>query len=218
MHIYNLVLSKGGIATFLVKCLQRRWWKLKARWVPWHGWAATHPGAFTFMHSAQLCGPAGPHGVRLPSHHVYASGAEVIVLTSALSQMHSCGGKNFLGRGLLNFQSRLCVTSDGQQLLLVGRQSILSPGMLHVRALMTWELVLFQHFSWAIARALPGLILTLWKFFPFFQSSWWFFFVAFNHILRTWEPPYLLRNGGSSQISQSIANICESFIAMTLTS
>ena len=67
------------------------------------------------MHSAQLCGPAGPRGVRLPSHHIYASGAEVIVLASALSQMHSCGGKNFLGRALLNFQSRLCVTSDGQQ-------------------------------------------------------------------------------------------------------
>lgn len=107
--------------------------------MPWHSWAVTHPGAFTFRHTAQLRGPAGPHGVKLrstpgtgelPSHHAYAFVAEVIVFASALSQMHYCGEKNFhsvekyntLGRALLNFQSRLCVTSDGLQLL-GGRQT-----------------------------------------------------------------------------------------------
>lgn len=116
-------------------------------WAPWRE-AAQCPGA-----------------EEMPSHHIYASGAEVIVFTSALSQMHSCGGKNFLGRALLNFQSRLCVTSDGQQRLVVGRQSIPSPGMSHVRALVTWELVLFQHFSWAIARAYLNFMKIL-SFFP----------------------------------------------------
>ena len=72
--------------------------------MPWHSGAVTHPGAFAFRHTAQLRGPAGPHGVKLrsapgagelPSHHVYASIAEVIVFASALSQMHYCGEKNF---------------------------------------------------------------------------------------------------------------------------
>lgn len=99
---------------------------------------ATYPGAFTFTNSApqgncpqaQPRGPAVPRGVELcgaagagelPGHQVYASFAEVVGSTSALSQMYYCGEKNFhlvkyntLGRALLNFQSRLHASSDGQ--------------------------------------------------------------------------------------------------------